>query len=650
MKVKHKPRLLLIYRIGIIFILAFFVAVSCVYTIGKNILIVDTIDDRSDVARSALMGAWEVIWNMDKDLTLFEDQAMAGNIRKEFREICRETGLRYLYLYTVDDEGVLHYYIAAARTNDDDEIVKKAFGYGATQERDLYEAEKIALTGNPDCQLNIVKNRYGYVCSWITPLLKRDGEVVGLLAADYDMTLISKIAGRTLKLFAVVGFAAFCITFFLAISFIRISSVKPLKNLAARMALFAKEKKIEKSTRRTLFRDEITDIENSFNSMAAEMEQYIGHIEELTKERIQNQTQMEVARRIQYGVVPETLQKTTDRFEIFGSSRPAKEVGGDFYDFFELSDGRIAFVEGDVSGKGISAALFMMMMKSSIREKIRSGMDPATALNEVNDQVCASNPESMFATVFAGVFDFGTCRLTFANAGHNPPIIIGEQIKELSVDSGIALGLFEDSGIISDSVYIGRDNGIVVYTDGVTEAINGSDEQFGIDRTLKAIEKGKNAADVVQALTGSVNSFAQGLEQFDDMTAIAFINRLDPDGTINLLPIQKEFDKIKNVILEKVKDTDLAKRIALCCEEIFTNIVNYSGADKASFKLTVAEGITEAVLKDNGVAFDPLDREKKDLEFDELDSGGMGIILVRENCREMLYERKDDLNILTMRF
>ncbi len=665
MKAKKKPRFKLIFRITAIFILAFVVAFYFVYIINRKLLIAETIDDRQDVAETALMGAIEIIWNTGSDLPVKDDPEIAERVHQEFRDMCRQTGLRYLYFYSIDDENITHYYVCAAGNDEDDRIINENFGFGSTRNKEIYKEELLVLSGDMDPHLIIINNNYGYVCTWVMSLVNKEGEVRGIVAADYAMDHILALARRALKFYALIGLIVFLITFLIAVKLIRHSAIEPINDLSKRMTIFTEEKKARPSTRNTWFEDEITDIEKSFNAMVLETEQYIDHIESLTKERVQSQTQMEVAQRIQCGVVPENIDLTEPSAFIYGYSKAAKEVGGDFYDIIKMNGGKIGLIEGDVSGKGISAAMFMMMIKSAIREKIRSGMNPATALNEVNDDICASNPESMFATVFAGVFDPESGMVTFANAGHNPPLIIGHDIRELEVDSGIALGLFEDSGIVSDAVILKKGDGIMIYTDGITESINKSEEQFGIQRLTEVIGKEKSNSEavspdpensdnparrIIKELVSEVAKFSEGLEQFDDLTCITMISRTEAGGSMDLLPNLSEFDKVKAKLLSSIKDSEKAKTAVLCCEEMFTNIVNYSGANKVTFVLNPLEDAFEVTIIDNGAPFDPVSAEPVSKDFEFLDTGGMGIILTKQNSRDMQYERVDDTNVLKLTF
>ena len=205
----------------------------------------------------------------------------------------------------------------------------------------------------------------------------------------------------------------------------------------------------------------------------------------LTIERARAETLSATAREIQNGIVPQTKDYSETGVEIFAFAQPAKAVGGDFYDIIPLKDARIGIVVGDVSGKGVPAALFMSVVKTMIKDRLLSGTPPEEALNAVNDEVCEANPEGMFATVFAGVF-----------------------------------GLFEDAGIIHEEVFLKKGEGMFFYTDGATEAINAAKESYGERRLLKVCS-GSTAKSLVENVTADVAGFTHGLDQFDDLTMLA---------------------------------------------------------------------------------------------------------------------------------
>ena len=237
-------------------------------------------------------------------------------------------------------------------------------------------------------------------------------------------------------------------------------------------------------------------------------------------ERAKSETLVATAREIQNGIVPQTKYYSATGVEIFASAQPAKAVGGDFYDIIPLTGRRIGIVMGDVSGKGIPAALFMAVVKTMIKDRLLSGMPPEEALNTVNDEICAENPKDMFATVFAGVFHGQDGKFEFANAGHMPPVRIGSANRFMKPDTGIAIGIFEDAGIIREEVFLKKGEGLFFYTDGATEAINAAKEAYGTERLLNACA-GDNAKSLIENVTADVAGFSHGLEQFDDLTMLA---------------------------------------------------------------------------------------------------------------------------------
>lgn len=219
-----------------------------------------------------------------------------------------------------------------------------------------------------------------------------------------------------------------------------------------------------------------------------------------------------------------------DRFEVFASMNAAREVGGDFYDFFLVGDdcgpeeGRLAFVMADVSGKGVPAALFMMKAKTQIRNCLQSGMELGVAINNANDQLCDGNDADMFVTAWVGLLDYGTGHVDYVNAGHNPPLLRhGGSWDWMTEKSGMPLGLFDDCEYDTYSVDMEVGDQILLYTDGVTEAFSVRDEQYGEPRLERLVrdEPDLHPRELVDSVRASVAAHAQGAEQSDDITLLA---------------------------------------------------------------------------------------------------------------------------------
>lgn len=223
--------------------------------------------------------------------------------------------------------------------------------------------------------------------------------------------------------------------------------------------------------------------------MAGDISNYINNIEQLTKERVETNVQLEIVRRIQHGLVPEKTELNSKNFTVSAVTKPAKKVGGDFYDCFQKDDDTLCIMIGDISGKGISAAIFMSMTKTMIREKLMAGLSPAETLNYVNDEICKQNPENIFATTFIAVLHAKTGELCYANAGHTWPLLLNDNPDFMETDNGIAIGLFEDAGIKDYSLHLSKNQGIMLYTDGITDANKADKTFFGTEGLLKAVKK-----------------------------------------------------------------------------------------------------------------------------------------------------------------
>ncbi|MBO6149160.1 MAG: serine/threonine-protein phosphatase [Lachnospiraceae bacterium] len=249
----------------------------------------------------------------------------------------------------------------------------------------------------------------------------------------------------------------------------------------------------------------------------------------IVKERVRLDTDLETARRVQYGMVPSEHSFEGKGFEVAAVMQSARNVGGDFYDVISLDKNRTAIVIGDVSGKGISAALFMSTSRRIIRDALFMGCGPSEVLKICNKELCEENPEGMFLTAFVAVFDNSDNSLTFGNAGHCRPVLIKEKCEFLSPDPGMALALFDGIEISEGRLELGQGEGILLYTDGVIEAVDIKNEQFGEGRLLSYVsEKSKDfsegrASRIVHGVKDAVFAFAGSKEQFDDITEVALI-------------------------------------------------------------------------------------------------------------------------------
>ena len=235
------------------------------------------------------------------------------------------------------------------------------------------------------------------------------------------------------------------------------------------------------------------------------------------------ETELNMATEIQIGSLPAVFPDRPE-FELYASMDPAKEVGGDFYDFFMIDDDHLAIVIADVSGKGVPAALFMMSSKIYINDHATIGGSPAEILERVNKLVCANNKAHMFVTVWLGILEISTGKLTSASAGHEYPIInVNGQYEILKDKHGLAIGAFELSKYTNTEIQLKKGDSIFVYTDGVAEATDANNELFGTDRTvdaLNAIPVGVSQKEILAGVRAAVDAFVKDAPQFDDLTMV----------------------------------------------------------------------------------------------------------------------------------
>ncbi len=650
-----KPRIPLMRSMLIIVVISVIVTVSFFAVSSRNYFDDLAINESRNAAKIAYVGAEELIYSEITDIEDFDNEAVREKLHYYLQRLCCESEIEYMFCYTLDDQGIRHFLMYCASDEKAENEYWEEYYYGITEDEPVSEAEIKALAGDRKGNYEFRQEFNDYICAWIFPLTDEDGNVDALMEIDYKYIhiadLITTLRIRSWLMVIVVMAFTLIIARVLFKSFV----LKPISILSKDMELFSKDKSINYEKRNTHIANEVTDIEDSFESMVKDITGYMKDIEKFTARDVQIRTQMDVATKIQQGVVPDKYGIKGKEYDVFGASFPAREVGGDFYDIFFLSENKLCAIIGDISGKGISAALFMMLVKSSIREKIRAGIGVAKALNETNDYICSSNTECMFATIFALILDLDTGKVTYANAGHNPPIILSDEPRVLNVESGIVLGLFDDMNIKENTLFLKEGEGIFLYTDGITEAVNREGEQFGMDcmithmRSYK-VTSGFEARQKSLSLIDKVVEHEDGLDQFDDITCLMALyggKEIKEESERSKLAAD-DFQRVKETIFSVIKDEDRAKNAILACEEIYANILDYSGADRISFVLEEKEDRLGIKLVDNGKSFDPVNARPMEKKFEELDLGGMGIMLAKEFSRDMNYKREMNRNILSL--
>ena len=573
--------------------------------------------------------------------------------RRSMLRLTKIYNLDDLYVYSVDPAVPSRfYYLCASSDAVKDKAAQSEMALAAKPAAEILPAEQEVLEGEQELQREYGDNSFGNGITWFAPYVDSKGEMRALIAMHYGSDQILKNILDDF-LHDIIPFALSLIVGLLLLQqMVQRNIVTPIGALSKSMSLFAQDSRRKPETLHVPPLTEIVEINDSYEKMTEDISSYVNSIEKLTREKMETDIQLRVARRIQYGMVPKTMKLNGENFGIYAVTRPAKEVGGDFYDCFRLDDGSVCIFIGDVSGKGISAAICMAMLKASIREKLIVGFSPAETLNKINDEFCTQNPENMFATAFVAILPPLTGELRYANAGHTYPVLLKKDPVILIPESGIALGMFENSGLTDHTLTLSPGQGILLYTDGVTDAVNSENHFFGTEHLLEALkdysEETGTAEEAVLSVSRAVNAFGEGNEHFDDTAALALVYTGTPSRS---LPVKlSSFDEIKEMVFTAAGDTPESRLALVACDEVLSNIVRYSGASNLTFSCGKQNGLLCVSFTDDGIPFDPAAEETKVKDFDLLDSGGMGLSLIRQSAASLQYERKNEQNILTLFF
>lgn len=382
------------------------------------------------------------------------------------------------------------------------------------------------------------------------------------------------------------------------------------------------------------------------------------------KERIDNE--LAVAQRIQQAMLPKTFS-VRDDLDVAAMLMPAREVGGDMYDYC-LRDEKLFFCIGDVSGKGVPAAMIMAMAQSAFRMLAERESSPERIVSQMNNALAKDNDYSLFITLLVGVLDLPTGRLRYCNAGHKPPVLLSEKDGEIVAaeeksEGQLPIGAMADWKYSMQEVDISLGTTIFLYTDGLTEAENHEHEQFGrlrMKNTMTIIEPAK----LVAGFDEAVRQFADGTEQSDDLTMLAIRymhghNEALFRQELTLLNDVKNVSRLSEFVEQACEKIGLGAsetmQVNLAMEEAVVNVMNYAYPDGQKGNVNVVAEANENRLKfiitDNGMPFDPTTKAEVDttLGVEERSIGGLGIHLIRHYMDSMNYERIDNKNILTLR-
>lgn len=379
--------------------------------------------------------------------------------------------------------------------------------------------------------------------------------------------------------------------------------------------------------------------------------------------------ELATARAIQGSALPQTFPPFPEisDFDIYASMNPAREVGGDFYDFFLIDEHRLGFLIADVSGKGIPAALFMMTAKTDIENYMSTGGDLAQAISTVNHHLCEGNEAEMFVTAFLAVLDYTTGELTYVNAGHNPPLLRHNGQWEWVRDkSGLFLGGMDGIQYKSFTRTLAFGDQLLLYTDGVTEAWSAADEIYGEDRLQEVLQQNANfhPTALVRKMENNLARFAEGRDQADDITMLALeygeapdvSGSITVDATVDNMTTVLDF--VHEELAKRLCPIKAQKQLDIALEELYVNIAHYAypdapadkpGKAKVSYTYNATPPCITVELADSGVPYDPLkkpDPNRPD-SVEDAPIGGLGILMAKKSVDDIDYRYERGHNIVT---
>ena len=391
--------------------------------------------------------------------------------------------------------------------------------------------------------------------------------------------------------------------------------------------------------------DEIEELGHSANAMTVALKKHIEKIQSITAEKERISAELNIATRIQSSMLPCIFPAFPGREEIdiFALMKPAKEVGGDFYDFFLINDKQLAVVIADVSGKGVPAALFMVITKTLIKNYALTNLSPSEIFYRVNNQLCENNDANLFVTAWMGILDIESGRFVFVNAGHNPPLLKRENgsFDFFEVTPAFVLAGMEDIQYQQNEIWLNKGDILYLYTDGVTEATDSENNLYGEERLQSIL----NSIDILtpnsilESVKNDIDVFVNDADQFDDITMCCL--KICKGSNSIIFPavldkLQEAIGFIENILELNNFTKESQLQIAVAVEEIFVNIVHYAYASKEG-DVTISvfpneEGTSVTIqFSDFGIPYNPLMKEDPDttLDIEERTPGGLGIYMVK---------------------
>ena len=574
--------------------------------------------------------------------------------------------------HTADAEDCSVIYVAKVHTDTKEReyiynVVSKASGFSPYEIgfRDTVNDEFLKVYDSilkGETQLhNFMYSRKGYTTS-VYPVEDADSGVVAIVGVVKNMDLLTSAKNSYICQIILIEALISILSGVVWVVYMRRRIVVPVQQLSE-AALNMVEHLEDGNSPELVVKhdDELRELADSFATMYREVGAYIAKLETVTAEKERIGAELDVAAKIQSSMLPCIFPAFPDRneFDIYATMDPAKEVGGDFYDFFMVDADHLAFVVADVSGKGVPAALFMVIGKTLIKDHTGLHDDLGEVFTEVNNILCASNSEEMFITAFEGVLNLKTGELRYVNAGHEIPFLCrkGGVFEPYKVRAGFVLAGMQGIRYRAGSIQLEPGDKVFQYSDGIPEAINSEKAPYGMKRLESVLAKNSEKApsELLPLVKADVDAFVGDADQFDDITMLCI--EFKGSGRKAEISLTPDAESVKTVA--EFLDTTLeaweipmkvVSKLQIVADEIYSNIVRYSQAKNA--KVTAVQNGTVLSLRfeDDGKPYDPTTAAEPDItaSAEEREIGGLGIFVVRNMMDSMDYKYKDGHNVLTL--
>ena len=455
-----------------------------------------------------------------------EYKAVWGQLDK----LCNAYGVTFIYVIQPDLTDYGHIKFLFSTINHDSPYSVYEFGYLRETTNDDYKTKyKRLYDGESDRELVIRDKGYIETDPHITamvPLRDSAGKTQAILCVQRQMDVLAQGRIDYIRKVALVILLAMALSILLLGVFMKRSLLNPLKKITDEAVRFAKENvpADEKLTETIRSKDEIGQLAGSIDQMEQQISDYMEDLTQVTAEKERIGTELSLASRIQMDMLPNVFPAFPEHeeFDIYADMDPAREVGGDFYDFFMIDEDHLYLAMADVSGKGIPASLFMMASKILLAGTTMIGRSPAQILEYANEAICSNNREEMFVTVWLGILELSTGKLVAANAGHEYPTLkrTGGEFEIIKDKHGFVIGGMPGMKYHDYELQLEPGDKLFLYTDGVPEATDDKNRLFGMERMMKALNRHPDATpkELLKHMRNAVAVFCRKTEQFDDLT------------------------------------------------------------------------------------------------------------------------------------